>query len=362
MLNMPLLSKRVTKIQPSPTLAITALANKLKSQGKNIISFGAGEPDFDTPDHIKQACKNALDQGFTKYDNVQGNIQFRQAIKNFYKKEYELNFSLDEVMVTVGAKQSLYNLFMATLEEQDEIIIPAPYWVSYIDIVQLTGATPKVIHTDFNSSYKINSEQLEKQITSKTKFFLLNSPSNPTGAIYNKEELMSFIKVLKKYPHVFIVLDDIYEKIIYDDIHLHSMAVLSSTLLERCVLISGLSKAFSMTGWRIGYTVSKNKDIIKAMSKIQSQSTSNATTFVQIAAKHALETGFDFHKKWLPILQERRDYIYNELSSINLLQVFKPQGAFYIFPDISKIKHSKLSTNLPKKKFSLKKKNDLKEL
>lgn len=326
---------RLSLVKPSPTLAVSALANRLKAEGKDVVGFGAGEPDFDTPAHIKEAAKKALDAGKTKYTPVAGIPSLREAVAEKFKKDNGFDFQSSDVVIGVGGKQILYNLFMAVLNHGDEIIIPSPYWVSYNDMALLAGASVKFIETDIHSGYKITAEQLEKAITPKSKIFLMNSPSNPTGSAYTKEELAKLAEVLKKHEQILIVTDDIYEKLIYDDFAFYNLPMAAPELLERSVVINGLSKAYSMTGWRLGYAASKQQAIIKGMITMQGQSTSNATSFAQAGGEAALREDQSCIDDMKKEFVKRRDYLLQELSAIDGIKVQKPQGAFYVFPDFS---------------------------
>lgn len=341
-------ANRLSLVKPSPTLAVSALANQLKAEGKDVVGFGAGEPDFDTPEHIKNAAKKALDNGKTKYTAVAGIMSLREAIAEKLERDNQFDFSANEIVVGVGGKQILYNLFMSVLNQNDEIIIPAPYWVSYADMAALAGAQVKFIETTIASGYKITAEQLAAAISPQTKIFLMNSPSNPTGSAYTKEELLALAEVLKKHPHVLIVTDDIYEKLIYDNFVFYNLPMVAPELLERSVIVNGLSKAYAMTGWRLGYAATKQKNILKGMITMQGQSTSNATSFAQVGAEAALRESQscidDMNKEFV----KRRDYLVEQLSALPGISVHKPQGAFYVFPDFSELLHSNGFQNLKK--------------
>ena len=337
MLKNNFLSKRISSIKPSPTLEITALAGKLRSEGKDVVGFGAGEPDFDTPDHIKEAAKKALDEGFTKYTQVGGVPSFKRAICQKFLRDNQLDFNEDQVMAGTGGKQMLYNLFMSVINPRDEVIFSAPYWVSYYDMILLAEGVPKIIQTFIEDDYKIKPEQLKNMITPQTKIFLLNSPSNPTGAVYSKEELQEIARVLEAYPDILVVTDDIYEKLIYDGYEFYNLGMVSTSILDRCVIINGLSKAFCMTGWRLGYAACKQKEIIKSMEKIQGQSTSNPTSFSQKGGETALSENMDFIDDMKISFVERRDYVLNELSKCPGVEAIVPKGAFYVFPSIEKL-------------------------
>ena len=331
------LSDRLSVIEASPTLALTAMANKLKAEGHDVVGFGAGEPDFDTPDYIKDAAILALKEGRTKYTPVVGIEPLRQAVTGYLKRDYNLNYKPEHVVITSGGKQALYNIFMSILNKGDEVIIPAPYWVSYKDIVMLSEGVPVIIETSFESGYKMSVQQLEAGITPKTRAVIINSPSNPTGVVYSENELRAFAEVLEKHPDIWIITDDIYSKILYDGHKFNNLAMLSEKLRERIIIADGLSKAFSMTGWRLGYALTMNSGLVKAMEKIQGQSTSNATSFAQYGAVAALTGDLSFVAKMNAAFLERRDYLCNILLEMPGIRVVKPAGAFYVFPDISQL-------------------------
>ena len=326
------LSERIQKIRPSPTLEITALAGQLKQEGKDVVGFGAGEPDFDTPDHIKNACKKALDEGWTKYTPASGFLSFRKAIQEKFKRDNQLDFEIDQIVAGTGGKQIIFNLLMSVINEGDEVIFTSPYWVSYFDMVIFAGGVPKVIETNEKTSFKISPDALDKNITPKTKLLIMNSPSNPTGVVYTKEDLTSLVNVLEKHPHVMILSDDIYEKLLYDELTFYNLAMLSPDILNRSVIMNGLSKAFSMTGWRLGYAGSKMTHVIKAMVKLQGQSTSNPTSFSQKGGEAALVGDMSFLNEMKKSFIERRDYLLKIFQEHSNIYVVKPQGAFYIFP------------------------------
>ena len=334
---MAIIANRMSKIEPSPTLAITALANQLKADGKDVVGFGAGEPDFDTPQHIKDGAVKALADGFTKYSPAAGYVSLREAIATKLERDNKLSYKPDEIIVGTGGKQVIYNLAMALLDPGDEVLIPTPYWVSYKDISILAEATPKFIETGVDSGFKITPEQLDAAITSKTKMLLFNSPSNPTGATYTPDEIAAIAKVLTKHEQVFIASDDIYEMLIYDGLKFANMAMSESSLLERTIVINGLSKAYSMTGWRLGYAACKNKDIIKAMGKLQGQSTSGPNSFAQKGAEIALLSSQDCVEEMKVEFVKRRDYIAEALNQCKGVSVSKPNGAFYVFPDMKEL-------------------------
>ena len=325
------LSNCVNRIKESPTLAITAKAAKLKSEGKDIIALAAGEPDFDTPDFIKEAAIKAIKDGLTKYTPVSGIPSLKEAVVKKFKRDNKLDYEINEVIVGVGAKQCIFNLFLALLNLGDEVIVPAPYWVSYTDIVELTGAFPILIKCGIDQSFKITPEQLEKSITKKTKIVILNSPSNPTGSVYSKSELKELANILIKYPDIYIVTDDIYEHIRLDEQPFHNIVMVEPKLKDRCIIINGVSKAYSMTGWRIGFAAGPEK-IISAMGILQSQSTSNPTSISQAAAEAALLGDQSCITPMLNAFKERHTFVVNAFNNIEGLDCIKAQGAFYSFP------------------------------
>ena len=332
---MDILAKRVRSINPSPTLAITAKANKMRAEGINIIGFGAGEPDFDTPDNIKDAAKRALDKGFTKYTPTSGIKELKEAICKKFKDDNALDYTPDEILVSCGAKHSLFNAIMALCDEGDEVIIPAPYWVSYPEMVGVAGGNSVILKTTAQSGFKVVPEQLKKAITPKTKIFILNSPSNPTGMVYAKEELIAIAAVLAQ-KNIYCISDEIYEKIIYGKNRHFSIASLEPKIKPLTITVNGVSKSYSMTGWRIGYMAGP-KDIIQAMSNLQDHSTSNPTSISQKGALEALLGPQQYLLKMIKAFNERKDYIVKRLKSIPLISCLEPQGAFYVFPDISKV-------------------------
>ncbi len=327
------LADRTRLIKPSVTLAIAAKAGKLRSEGVDVVNFSAGEPDFDTPEHIKAAAVEALRKGMTKYTDVKGIEPLREAVTQKYQREYGLSYRKEDVLVSCGAKHSLYNVFQSIIDPGDEVVIPAPYWVSYADIAVLAGGVPKFIETSESTGFRITPEQLAATLTSKTRVFVLNSPCNPTGATYNRDELLAVGRVLEKY-ECLIVLDDIYEKIVYDNLEVHNLVALCPQLRERTIIINGVSKTYAMTGWRIGYALGPN-DVISAAGKIQSQSTSNATSIAQAAALEALRGTQDEITTMVREFHKRRDVIVARLNAIPGIHCLKPQGAFYVFPNIA---------------------------
>ncbi len=325
------LSHSIKRIKPSATMAVTQKARELKAAGKDIIGLGAGEPDFDTPENIKNAAIQAINDGDTKYTPVDGTPELKKAIKAKFKRENNLDYELDEISVGTGGKQIIFNAFAVSLNESDEVIIPAPYWVTYPDVVNYFNAKPIFVQCGEESGFKITPRQLENTINQSTKWFILNSPSNPTGSCYTKNELLELANVLKKYPHVNIMTDDLYEHLIYDDNEFHTFASIAPELKERILTLNGVSKAYAMTGWRIGYA-GGNVSLIKAMGKLQSQSTSNPTSISQAAAVEALNGDNSFIAERAKVFKGRRDFLINEFTSMNGITCRVPEGAFYVFP------------------------------
>ena len=332
---MSIISNNLKRIKPSPTIAVTQKAKELKASGKDIIGLGAGEPDFDTPDNIKEAAIKAIQDGDTKYTAVDGTPALKNAIIKKFKRENNLDYKLDQITVGTGGKQVIYNAMMATLNNGDEVVIPAPYWVSYPDIVLLAGGTPVILECNEKQEFKIRPSDLEKSITKKTKWIILNSPSNPTGACYAEKDIKEIGKILEKHPHVFILSDDIYEHVTYENFKFFTIAQIDS-LKDRVLTMNGVSKAYSMTGWRIGYAAGP-KDIIKAIAKIQSQSTTNPSSISQAAAVEALNGTQSFIQERSKSFQERRDFVVKELNAIDGINCLKPDGAFYVFPSCKKL-------------------------
>jgi aspartate aminotransferase len=328
---MTILSASLSRIKPSPTMAVVKKATELKAAGKDIISLGAGEPDFDTPDNVKQAGIDAIKNGQTKYTIVDGTIELKRAIIGKFKRENSLTYNEKQVTVGVGGKHVIFNAILATINPGDEVIIPAPYWVSYPDIVLLAGGIPKIIECNESNDFKILPEQIEKNITKNTKWIILNSPSNPTGSVYSEQELRSIGKVLEKFPQVLIMSDDIYEHVLYDDFKFFTIAQIPE-LFSRTLTINGLSKSYAMTGWRVGYAGGA-EDLIQAMGKIQSQSTTNTSSISQAAAVEALNGVQDFIKPRSDAFKKRRDFVVQRLNTIKGLTCKNPQGAFYVFPN-----------------------------
>ena len=327
------LSQRVQKVKPSATLAVTAKANELKAQGIQIVPMGSGEPDFDTPINIQQAGIDAIKNGQTRYTAVDGTPDLKQAIIDKFKRENSLDYSNTEVMVSSGGKQVFYNLCQAVLNKGDEVIIPAPYWVSYPDMVILADATPVIVETGLEQSFKITPDQLEASINSNTKLFVMNSPSNPTGAVYTKAELQALGAVLKNHPHVLIITDDIYEHIRWGNDDFINIVMAEPTLKQRTIILNGVSKGYAMTGWRIGYAGGP-ETIIKAMKKIQGQSTSNPCSIAQAAALEALNGDQGIIGTMVDAFEERHEFIVDSLNAIDGIECPRSQGAFYSFPRI----------------------------
>ncbi|NCQ86595.1 MAG: pyridoxal phosphate-dependent aminotransferase [Microcystis aeruginosa W13-18] len=329
------LASRVNQVTPSLTLAIDSLAKEMKKNGEDVCSFSAGEPDFDTPTHIKAAAKKALDEGKTRYGPAAGEAGLRKAIAEKLLQDNQLAYNADNVIVTNGGKQSLYNLIMALIEAGDEVIIPAPYWLSYPEMVTLAGGTSVIVNTSLENQYKITPEQLEAAITPKTKLFVLNSPSNPTGIVYAPEEIAALAKIVVE-KDILVVSDEIYEKILYDGAIHRSIASFGPEIFQRSIISNGFAKAFSMTGWRVGY-IAGPVEIVKAMTKIQSHSTSNVCTFAQYGAIAALASSQDCIEEMVKAFSERRQYILERVRAIPGLDCPTPNGAFYVFIDISQI-------------------------
>jgi aspartate aminotransferase len=329
---MAFLADQLKRIKPSPTIAVTDKARALKAAGRDVIGLGAGEPDFDTPDNIKQAAIKAIQAGkASKYTQVDGLAELKEAVAHKFKRENGLDYKTSQITVGAGGKQVLYNAFMATLNPGDEVIIPAPYWVSYPDMVLLAGGTPVPVVATMENGFKISAAALERAITPKTKWFLLNSPSNPTGAAYTRDELKALTDVLVKHPHVHVMTDDMYEHLVYDDFKFFTPAQIEPSLYERTLTINGTSKAYCMTGWRIGYAGGP-EPLIKAIAMIQSQSTTNPAAVSQWAAVEALNGTQDFIPKHNKIFKERRDLAVSMLNQSKGLKCPTPEGAFYVYP------------------------------
>ncbi len=328
-----ILSNRVQKVKPSATMAVTAKANELKAQGIKVVPMGSGEPDFDTPSNIQTAAVAAIRGGKTRYTAVDGTAELKSAIRDKFMRDNELEYSANEVMVSCGGKQVFYNLCQAILNEGDEVIIPGPYWVSYPDMAILADATPVIIETGLDQDFKITPEQLESSITKNSKLLVLNSPSNPTGAVYSKEEIEDLGKVLERHPQVYIISDDIYEHILLGDDEFVNIAMACPKLKDRIIILNGVSKAYAMTGWRIGYAAGP-EGIIKAMKKIQGQSTSNPTSIAQAAAVEALNGDQTFIDTMVEAFSSRHDFLVESLNAIDGIECPRSSGAFYSFPRV----------------------------
>jgi aspartate aminotransferase len=326
------LSDRVQRIKPSATLAVTARAKALKAAGEDIIVLAAGEPDFDTPEHVKQAAIDAIHAGFTKYTAVDGIPDLKAAIIDKFKRDNNLDYQADEILVSCGGKHSYYNLIQALISPGDEVIIPAPYWTSYPDIVLLGDGKPVIIGSDIDAGFKITAVQLEAAITPKTRLLILNSPSNPTGASYQRDELLALAEVLLRHPQVMVMTDDIYEHITFTDEPFVNIVNVCPDLKDRCIVLNGVSKTYSMTGWRIGFAAGSSW-LIKAMTKIQSQSTSNPTSISQVAAQAALAGDQNCITDMLTAFRERHEFVVSGLNAIKGIHCIASQGAFYSFPD-----------------------------
>ena len=327
---MSILSESLSRIKPSPTMAVVKKATELKSAGKDIISLGAGEPDFDTPENIKQAAIQAIKDGRTKYTVVDGTIELKRAVIGKFKRENNLIYNEKQVSVGVGGKHVIFNAILATINPGDEVLIPAPYWVYYPDIVLLAGGTPVIVECEESADFKILPEQIEKNVTKNTKWIILNSPSNPTGSVYSEQELKAIGGVLKKFPNVYIMSDDIYEHVLYTKNNFFTIAQIPE-LFSRTLTINGLSKSYAMTGWRVGYAGGP-ENIIQGIAKIQSQSTTNTSSISQAAAEEALNGTQNFIKIRSDAFKERRDFVVKKLNSIKGLSCKNPEGAFYVFP------------------------------
>lgn len=329
------LAKRVQKVKPSPTLAVAAKATQMRAQGHDVINLGTGEPDFDTPDYIKEAAIAAIKQGYTKYTAVDGIPELKEAVKNKFKKDNGLDYQLNQILVSVGGKQSCYNLCQALLNPGDEVIIPAPYWVSYPDMVLLAEATPVIISTTPAQRYKINAQQLEKAITPKTRLIFLNSPSNPSGVAYTLDELKALAEVLQKHPQIIIATDDMYEHILWSQPFANILNACPE-LYDRTIVLNGVSKAYAMTGWRIGYAAGP-LPLMNAMKTIQSQSTSNPCSIAQRAAVAALSGGNESVVEMVKAFRQRHDFVASRLQEIPGIEVIPADGTFYIFPSVQAI-------------------------
>ena len=329
-----LIAERMSLIKPSPTMAVSKLAAEMKAAGKDVIGLGAGEPDFDTPDHIKNAAITAIKNGETKYTAVDGTPALKKAIVNKFYKDNNIEYKIDEIIVSVGGKQVLFNALMSSINPGDEVIIPAPYWVSYPDMVALAGGIPIIVEGKESNNFKVIPDDIKNKISDKTKWIIINSPSNPTGSSYTKNELKDLGNLLLNYENIFIMSDDIYEKIIYDDFKFYSLAEVVPALKDRILTVNGVSKAYAMTGWRIGYAGGP-KELISSMAKLQSQSTSNPSSISQAAALAALEGPEEFLSERNDKFRIRRDMVVDMLNNCNGLSCLKPSGAFYVYPSCS---------------------------
>ncbi|TDI60364.1 MAG: pyridoxal phosphate-dependent aminotransferase, partial [Alphaproteobacteria bacterium] len=331
---MTFLSDALGRIKPSPTMAVTAKAAALRAAGQDVIGLGAGEPDFDTPDHIKEAAIKAIRDGFTKYTNVDGMPSLKEAVASKFLRENGLTYSLDQITVNCGGKHTIYNAMMASINPGDEVVIPAPYWVSYPDIVLLAGGTPVIVEASIAAGFKITPEQLDAAITPRTKWLIFNSPSNPSGVAYTRTEIKGLTDVLMRHPHVWVFSDDIYEHITYDGFEFSTMAQVEPGLYDRTLTMNGVAKTYAMTGWRIGYAGGP-VELIKGIAKIQSQSTSNPSSISQVAAQEALNGPQDFIIERNAAFKGRRDLVVSMLNQATGLTCPTPRGAFYVYPDCS---------------------------
>jgi len=330
---MPFISDSLNRIKPSATMVITTKAAQLKREGKKVIGLSAGEPDFDTPEHVKEAAIEAIKKGYTKYTNVEGIPELRQAIANKFKNDNNIDYPINQIIVGTGGKQILYNALMSSINVGDEVIIPAPFWVSYPDMTLLAGGTPVIVNCPSNLGFKLTAAALEKVITKKSKWLILNSPGNPTGACYSKDELEDIADVVRKHDHLYVMTDDIYEYIVYDNFKFFTFAQVAPDLKDRTLTVNGVSKSHCMTGWRIGYAGGP-PELIKAMIKIQGQSTSNASSISQYAALAGIKGNNDFLKPCLDAFDERRKFVVKRLNSIEGMKCLMPEGAFYAYPNV----------------------------
>jgi aspartate aminotransferase len=337
------LAESLGRIQPSPTIAVTSKARELKAAGRDVIGLGAGEPDFDTPQNIKDAGIKAIKDGQTKYTAVEGIPELRAAIAAKFKRENNIDYKPSQTFVAPGGKTIIYNALLATLNPGDEVIVPAPYWVSYPDIALLGGARPVIIECSLESGFRLTAEALEKAITPKTKWLIFNQPSNPTGACYTREQLKALTDVLMKHPNVWVLTDDMYEHLVYGGFKFTTILEVEPGLYDRTLTMNGVSKAYAMTGWRIGYCAGP-EDLIKAMAKLQSQSATNATSISQWAAVEALNGPQDFIPGFQKIFEERRDLVVSMLNQATGIECPKPEGAFYVYPSIRKLIGKKTKT------------------
>ena len=331
---MTFISDSLNRIKPSATMVITAKATQLKREGKKVIGLSSGEPDFDTPQHVKQAAIDAINSGYTKYTNIEGIPELRQSIVEKFKKDNDLNYDVSNVIVGTGGKQILFNALMSSLNKDDEVIIPAPYWVSYPDMTLLAGGKPIFVNCSSETNFKLTGEALEKVITKNSKWLILNSPSNPTGSCYSISELEEIANVVRKHENLYVMTDDIYEYIVYDNFKFYTLAQVAPDLKDRILTVNGVSKSYCMTGWRIGYAAGPSL-LIKAMIKIQGQSTSNPSSISQYAALAGISGSKEFLDPCLNAFDERRHFVVDKLNSINGISCILPEGAFYAYPNVS---------------------------
>ena len=331
---MTFISDSLNRIKPSATMVITAKATQLKREGKKVIGLSSGEPDFDTPQHVKQAAIDAINSGYTKYTNIEGIPELRQSIVEKFKKDNDLNYDVSNVIVGTGGKQILFNALMSSLNKEDEVIIPAPYWVSYPDMTLLAGGKPIFVNCSSETNFKLTGEALDKVITKNSKWLILNSPSNPTGSCYSLSELEEIANVVRKHENLYVMTDDIYEYIVYDNFKFYTLAQVAPDLKDRILTVNGVSKSYCMTGWRIGYAAGPSL-LIKAMIKIQGQSTSNPSSISQYAALAGISGSKEFLDPCLKAFDERRHFVVDKLNSINGISCILPEGAFYAYPNVS---------------------------
>jgi len=331
---MTFISDSLNRIKPSATMVITAKATQLKREGKKVIGLSSGEPDFDTPQHVKQAAIDAINNGYTKYTNIEGIPELRQSIVEKFKKDNDLNYDVSNVIVGTGGKQILFNALMSSLNKDDEVIIPAPYWVSYPDMTLLAGGKPIFVDCSSETNFKLTGEALDKVITKNSKWLILNSPSNPTGSCYSQSELEEIANVVRKHENLYVMTDDIYEYIVYDNFKFYTLAQVAPDLKDRILTVNGVSKSYCMTGWRIGYAAGPSL-LIKAMIKIQGQSTSNPSSISQYAALAGISGSKEFLDPCLKAFDERRHFVVDKLNSINGISCILPEGAFYAYPNVS---------------------------
>ena len=331
---MTFISDSLNRIKPSATMVITAKATQLKREGKNVIGLSSGEPDFDTPQHVKQAAIDAINYGYTKYTNIEGIPELRQSIVEKFKKDNDLNYDISNVIVGTGGKQILFNALMSSLNKDDEVIIPAPYWVSYPDMTLLAGGKPIFVNCSSETNFKLSGDALEKVITKNSKWLILNSPSNPTGSCYSISELEEIANIVRKYENLYVMTDDIYEYIVYDNFKFYTLAQVAPDLKDRILTVNGVSKSYCMTGWRIGYAAGPSL-LIKAMIKIQGQSTSNPSSISQYAALAGISGSKEFLDPCLNAFDERRHHVVDKLNSIDGISCILPEGAFYAYPNVS---------------------------